>query len=214
MKKKPSKNRYVALLLLLMFLLSSCADTSQEPFRDIKVGLAPIVQTSNPLEMMAGYLLEPRPLASDEEIAQLNSIVVKSTLSHTRIIEKIEPNTFTLEAFSPDLLSQGILSYWKRLGDINELDFLIVPYLYYYNDKTKADALHDRNALIFDFFVIDIREEERISQRIHYAKIEPNQSESPRDLYDFNSFHILEDEKTIMDMFQEACDTMVLELKL
>ncbi len=204
-------NRNIALVLLsiLMFVLSSCAkDTVSQDFNDIRIGISPIVQPMEDRELLAGYFPSPRGIANNEELMQMQvALNLKMYETSRQILQYDFVDLDEIIAAIPKNTSRGRLAFWIEYAKYYDLDFLITPYLIYYNDKESTNALHDRNSLMLDFYLLDMRDEGRIAQRVHFAKIEPKLD--AKDMYDFNSFIEYDDEISINELLEEAYQELI-----
>ncbi len=171
----------IQLLVLSIISFSLLACSSQQNLQVSQlivhsIGIAPLDQPIETIELMAGYYPESRKLADNAQLARIDNII-KSELSHSSYniqhLEKIEYN---------DLLPQiegnqtkGILAYWIEYGKKHNVELLLVPQLLYISEKSSESAeasINNKNALMLDFFLIDTREQGLLLKRAHFAEEE------------------------------------------
>ncbi len=164
---------------LLFSLLTSCAKDKSPVFADIKIGIAPIFTPTQAIHLLAGGIQKPQALANKEEIQAIQELLnnkIQSLIRKIEILEQTQKNI--IEENIPQNSRGGMLDYWIAYGNYHNVDILLVPYLNYYNDKESSNALLPLNTLVFDFFLIDLRNKTDILDRYLFAEQEQEKNDN------------------------------------
>lgn len=205
--------RHVFLCFLLINMTACGIFKSSEPDLPIlTVGLAPIMQPMRDIELLAGYLPAPRSLAYEDELQKMQLMLEEKIVElpkDIQILEQVEQSVIV--STIPENSRRGMLSYWIAFGKHYNIDLLIVPYVYYYNDKDAENSTGQTNALMINFFLIDVRHEGKLLQRTHFAEEEQSLD---GDMLGMRSFIKRQGKTSITDMLNNAYDNMIKEFEL
>ncbi len=196
--------KFLLLVLLFSSLLACSKKVETNPFNDIQIGISPIFQADITVELLAGHLPQPRAYANTEELALISEILEKKINNLDR--EAIFLPESSIKS-SKSRSRSGILEQWLDYGKGHSIDILLIPYLNHYNQKENDS---EQNALMMDFFLLDMRNNGLVINRYLFAEQESSKDSDAV----YTSFIKREKKTQMLEMVEDAIDSALIEFNL
>lgn len=180
-------------LLAFVAACSLIAGCSQKPVSnpalvlpEVTIGIVGAMQPLGTAELMAGYIPEPRELASEKALSAFDS-----SMMHTVREQAGASRTFKFIPADSGKLSDGAekrpspLQHWIEVARANNVELIIVPQLLTWHELVGSAAGAESSAeVILNFFLIDAKNG-ALLQRSHFAE---KQQSLSRDLLSAGTF--------------------------
>jgi hypothetical protein len=168
----PFLSRAASLLcfFLAVALFSFGCSTAKQPPMPIgalKLGLANFTQPKNPSDMLAGYAPEDAQQI-DQKVLNEMDVLMASVLadkSKNSFHSKKDAAHCARVVQNRNSRPQAAIRTWSGIGRCMEVDLLVVPYLYAWNERNGGSyGVVTPARVIMDVFVLDVRNESLISR--------------------------------------------------
>ncbi len=161
------------LLVFLLVLVAACAP--KVPVAPVpetaQVAVAPPVLPSADWELLAGALPQQPPSLSEEESAGLRQILAQETARLTRPVLGMDVVAGCAErtVARVDRRRMSAVAYWQEVGRCAGADFILVPFVLFWEDRIGGSWGVERPAhIILDLYLVDIASGG--VQRFHYEE--------------------------------------------
>jgi hypothetical protein len=171
------RNRLVGLMLLFFLSLSGCSPKDAAPKMERPKGSLAVAGFTNPRfnwELLAGYLPEEGQRVKRENMDKLD-ILVFSILQEHGVTEFVSPRITRqcqeIVVFATvETTREAAFKYWLRVGECSKADYLLLPQVLAYQDRTGGEwGSQTPAAAVFDLFLIDVKNKS-IAGRYHFEE--------------------------------------------
>ena len=182
---------FLCLALLFALAFSGCSKPKQPPLPvgNLKLGVAYFSQPAEPVDMLAGYVVEDTPRIDEKVLSEMDAllanVLAQESKNNFRSRESALHCSKTVAAQQGSNNNQAALRTWSAIGRCMGVDLLVVPQLLEYRVREgSAIGVVAPAKVVMDIFVIDVRNETLVSR----SRFDEAQSALTNNLLDADKF--------------------------
>jgi len=171
------RRNLAGLMLLACFSLAACSAKDAAPKMESPQGALAVAGFTNPRfnwELLAGYLPEEGQRVKLDDMDKLNFLLL-SVLQEHGVTDFVSPRITRqcqeIVVFETvESTREAAFKYWLRVGECAKADYLLLPQVLSYQDRTGGEwGSQTPAAAVFDLFLIDVKNK-TIAGRYHFEE--------------------------------------------